>query len=470
MDIKAALSAARGARSVKPRGDVLVEVTGIDEKAGAITGKIVDGTGKGQTVTFVPGGHLTMEDYLKKSRTKLTVAEEDKPGSLLRVEGIERARKSTSDPVNVRDPWTKTFQAKPNDGQVLHTGKAFRMIEVPRKDKTSETQGMLHILSLEEEAFVHTMDDLRTAMTSALETTNAFSIMCVSQTGEPLNFSYYRRGVYEEGKYILDSVEKTVETFFQNMGPEGVTALSEILENRGMSLVPMKSLRIGGDTWQAVQDVISEAKAAGKAPRGGQIDPSDFVVTGLGARFGAAVAALDSEHEREAVKQRFLSTASDAMKLAFGEKGFAGIPNAEMAKFFESCGASVMKAPEVGYAVGSVLTKPYDESNPDGNHMATKTFSVYSAQPFPQVEAFKEIRDVYYNTEMKAAVASVLEFKPGNEAKAKAESPAAEAEADAAPEETVQAEAGDDAGFNFDELFSEIDNDLADGEQAGVQV
>jgi len=78
-DYKAKFQKARGARKAEPRGRGVIEIQSIDVAAGTLTGKIIDGIGAGETLTWVPGGKLDMDDYTKKSKTKLDAPRRHRP-------------------------------------------------------------------------------------------------------------------------------------------------------------------------------------------------------------------------------------------------------------------------------------------------------------------------------------------------------------------------------------------------------
>lgn len=458
ISIKSALAKAQQNRKATPRGKALIQVSSIDEKNSMITGKIIDGTAVGDEITFSPGGHLDIKDYTQKKRTKVDI-----PGGVLRVEGLEKASGD-----NFKTRWCKTFQAKANDGQTLAVNQTFKLVPTRTKDKNGVQRVNLNVLDMEEETFTHDLDSFTKAIADAFEKQRAFTVMSTDENGEPFEFTYYRKGGYDEdGQYVLNPVDQEVERFFESIGDEGNEVLNKTLATVGVSVVPTRSIAIGSDTWRAVQDMIDEAKAAGKTPRGGNVDPADFSVTSSGIRFAAAVARLDSDDQKEAIKQRFFSFANDDMKAAFAEGGFAAISNSDMKAFLASEGVSILDPKSAGYATGAILTRPYNADNPDSSHMVTKTFGIYAATPFPKVEAFKDVRDRYYS-EMENAVDTMLKAAPAKQAEA---APVKQAETKAVENPAAEKKNALDPGsvddqHDIDALLDDIENGTdIDGKQ-----
>lgn len=456
-DYKAKFQKARGARKVDPRGRVVIEAQSIDHAAGTITGKIIDGIGVGEIVTFVPGGKLTLEDYTKKAKTKL-----DLPGGLLRVENIERARASTTEAFKgsaKSDPWTKTLIAHPSKAEEkILTGQVMKAVHITYKDTTKPDLLNINIMDVKNEKFSTDIDGFRAAVREAYASTGAFTMMAVSPDNEPIDLFYYRKSEKKEDGYgFKNTLDEDVDLFFTNLGTDGVEALKEILAHKGISVVPTNSVRVGTDTWMEVKS--KEAEKGDRRNSGANIELVDFQVASLGGRFARAVAALESEDDRKRVRDAFLAQANDDQKVAFGKGGFAAIGNTAMQAFLEARGATIINAPEDGYTSGSVITRPYDLEKKDGNYMVVKTFPVYAPTPFPAVEAYKDLRAAYY-AEMDLAVKAVLEGPAKTVEAAAPEVSKAEVKAEAAaeaqaPVETAAPVSQEEA--DIDSLLDEID-------------
>lgn len=179
IDLKAALSKARGnGRNATPRGRAIVEVHGFDEKAETATGKIIDGQGAGEMITFELSGRLKAVDYLNKPKTKVELADGDKPGGTLQVEGLTKA-----DGKEVyKTRWIKTFQSKPSDNQDLLSGQTFTLKELNRKDANGVGVANIEILDMAGETHAKTVDELRKAFIDAVDKDGAVTLMTVTST------------------------------------------------------------------------------------------------------------------------------------------------------------------------------------------------------------------------------------------------------------------------------------------------
>jgi hypothetical protein len=451
VNVKAALSKARGSRKQMPRGRAVVEVASFDKAAGTVTGKVIDGMGAGETITFTPGGRLTVADYTKKGRTFV-----EAPGGLLRVEGIEPGDK----PGIYKTRWVKTFAAKRNPDENVLTGQIFKLSPTSRKDSNGIDIVRLNMLVLKDEKHVTDMDDFRSAVREGFEA-GGFSLYGVTPDNDIVDFFYYRKGERTDEGYVLKDVDLETEDFFKGLGDEITEALQVMLANGGISIVPTRSVIIGSSTWQGVQEKIEEAKGTGKPANGGPIELSDFTVANLGGRFARALTEF-SEAEVESIRAKFLAQADDETKVSFGSDGFGGMTNDVMRKFFASHGANPIEVEEMGYSTGSIVTKFYDAEKPENGFMVIKTFGTYAATPMPPVKALEDVRKAYY-AEMKDIAKTILEGPAATVSTeaAKAEAPAAEApkaespkaEAPKAAPEVSSAEA------DIDAMLADIDMD-----------
>lgn len=455
VDIKAALKKARSAgRTATPRGRAIVEVTGFDVKENTATGKILDGLGAGETITFKLSGKLTAEDYTKKSRTKVITAEGDTPGGTLQVEGL--AKKDGSDVYETR--WVKTFQPKPEDGQNLHV-KSTCTLSV-YKTKGGKTAANLNVLDMPNEAHVTDISELRSAIVAGLNKTGAITMMTVTEEGDAIiNPCYTKRVKQEDGTYLRQSGEDWLAEFESSLQDGSGVTLEEVfgsvMDKSGVSIVPTTSLRIGTGTWDAVEEKLSEGQ------RGGPVDPESFKPASVSGRLAGAYARLDIEADRDAVVKSFLSSANEDAKSRFHEGGFAAVEPRDVQAFLDKSGLSLTKVPEGnGFISGGILTLPYDKDKPENGEMVTKTFNVTAAAPFPPVKAFESIREAYY-AEMLDAVRAIADMElSGAKADAKSEAPAKEDKPSASA--AAIADASPVMDDDIDDLLGDIANEGID--------
>lgn len=466
VDIKAALKKARSAgQAASPRGRAIVEVHSFDEKEGTATGKILDGLGAGEVITFKLTGKLGVEDYVKKSRTKVILAEGDKPGGTLQVEGLKK--REGSDVYETR--WVKTFRSKPDDEQEMHNRKTFTL-RVRKQRDSDKTYANLDILDMENEAHVTKIEDLRPAMIDAVNKTGAVTLMSVLPGNDPVVLPLYAKSVkQEDGSYARETGEAWLAAYEDRLkGRSDLTledAFGEALDVAGVSVVPTTSMRVGNGTWEAVEEKVNEAG------RGGPVDPETFKVSTVSGRLAGAYARLEIEADRDALTSAFLKTAPENAKVAFHEGGFGAVEPRDVSEFIASKGIKLIDASEPnGFILGSVLTRPYSTAKPESGHMVTKTFNVSAPAPFPPVKAFGKLREAYY-AEMLDAAKSIAEMELSGGTKdvqaqtPAATTPAAETPATAAAEEkpasTPAAAIADSAALEDDDI-DDLLGDLAE--------
>lgn len=452
VDIKAALNKARNTgRNATPRGRAIVEVHSFNENDNTATGKILNGIGAGEMITFNLSGKLTAKDYTKKGRTQVQLFGGDKRGGTLQVEGL--SKKDGKDVYDTR--WVKTFQPKPEDGQNMHLGKTCTL-SVYKKGKSGAAN--LNILNTESEVFAKNVGEMRQAMIDAINQTGALAIMTVLEDGESYIRNEYAKSVkLEDGSYTRETGESWMERFDADLAGADMSfdaIFSGALESKGVSIVPVTSLRVGTGTWEAVEEKINEGK------RGGSVDPEHFKIASLSMRFAAAYRALDVEADRDAVTKSFLASANEDAKARFHQSGFGAVEPRDIEKFLSESGVSVMKTPDRnGYVYGGILTMPYDKENPENGEMVTKFFNVNAAAPFPPVKVFEDIRKEYYE-EMKAAVQSIAENAlDGVKNSSDGGKPKAEASTEAAAPAVDETPIADD---DIDDLLGDIANEGID--------
>lgn len=461
VDIKAALMKARGAaRTATPRGRAVVEVHSFDEAAGTATGKIVDGTAKGDVITFAVNGHLGVSDYLKKAKYKVELPDGDKPGGTLQVEGLEK--KDGSDVFATR--WVKTFQSKPNsDEQTAHYGETFKLNILNRKDSNNVQVVNVIALDMPGETHVKDLGELKAAMIAAMDAKGAVTVMGVTPDNDPIEQTYYTKAVKNaDGVYVrqpgAERFEQIEADLRDRAGVEIADVFGPMLAKTGVSVVPTSSTRIGSDTWSSVEEKLEEGK------RGGPVDPSMFTFTTIGTRLAYAVNRLESDADKEAVKAAFLGQANEDAKAKYHAKGFAGVDERDIVSFLEAREIKLIETPNSGrgYVGGSVLTMPFDSSNPDSGVMVTKAFNTTAAMPFPPVKAFEDLRRAYYEemTVAAKAIAAVELSAKGPDVSEKSETKAADKAADkveAAAPDAATPENDDAAGI--DALLGSIADD-----------
>lgn len=461
VDIKAALKKARSSgQSASPRGRAIVEVSSFNAAENTATGKIIDGLGVGETITFQLSGKLGVEDYVKKSKTKVALADGEAPGGTLQVEGLQK--QDGKDVYKTR--WVKTFRSKPDDKQVLHAGKTFALRVFERRDGGDvKRTANIDIIDVAGEAHVTDVAALRAAMVEAIDKTGAVTLMTVTPDGDPIIQPYYAKRVkQEDGTYLRQSGEARVAEFEERLAQSADTNLEEVfgpvMDKAGVSVIATTSLRIGTGTWDAVEEKIEEKG------RGGPVDPESFRFATLAMRFAAGVRRMEVDADRKAVADAFLRTANEDAKAKFHEKGFAAVEDRDIRSFLEAYGAKMIEAPSdaVGFVSGSILTLPYNLETPENGEMVTKSFNVTAAAPFPPVKAFEDLRKAYYADGVEVAKA-VAEAELGGKTQEKASETAPKAPAEtAAPAADATPAVQDINPDDIDDLMMEIENEGID--------
>lgn len=450
MDIRAKLAAARMKQAAAPNGRAVVRLEEINVKDGTGTGEVISGLGVGEKITFKFSGKLEAADYTK-GRTKVDLNE-----GTIQIEGL----KKSGDVYDTR--WVKTFRPK-NDEQTIESNAVFTL----RSGKTrgGDDYANLNEIKIDDEKFVNTVDDMKAAMIAAIDAEGAATLMVAPQGSSPVIHSVYAKSVKaEDGTYSKESGQTVFDRFDSEINegqPGGVEAVfSEALGSVGVSIVPTRSIRIGNGTWDAVQESL-EANGTG-----GPVNLRDLTVTSVAIRLTAAYTKMEVEADQQAVREAFLAGANADATAKFLEKGFAGVEPRDIEKFLADNGQKMVSTPRgYGFAQGAYLTKAYDTSNPDSDVMVTKTFATSAAAPFPKVEAFKAIREEYYQ-EADKVLANIAAMHLSKDVDGPGEDKAGVAEekkdvkAKAAAEPKPDPDAGSPAMDDIDDLLAQVGDDL----------
>jgi len=468
VNIKDALNKARGKRQAAPRGRAIVEVQSVDTASNTFTGKILVGVGAGEEIRIrlnndVDQRQLSAEG-LMKGRTKVDLPKDGMPGGTVQVEGL--TRKDKNDFYDVR--WAKTFQPKPHsDGQTAHLGSTFRLNVIQNRDN-GERWASVAIADVENETFARDAESMKAAMIKAFDDRGGVTLATVGDDGEPIEVSYYTRNRKTEDGYVRESGAERFEEFEKNLGQSLEEVFGEVLKSNGISVVPTQGIRVGNETWAAVEEKLEERG------RGGPVDPSMFMLTPLAGRFAGAFNRLETEADKKAVIDAFKAQANEDAKEKYQAKGFAGVEDRDIKAFLDAQGVTLTVTPDagqqgrpaMGYVSGGFLTLPYDRDNPETSDvMITKTFATTAAAPFLPVKAFEAIRARYYEELPEALKEIAANILSGDKAAVK-EAPAAATEAPAAAEtpkavEETAANAGDDLEIeDIDDMLDDIGDEI----------
>lgn len=450
MDIRAKLAAARMKQAAAPNGRAVVRLQEINIKDGMGTGEVISGVGVGEKITFKFAGKLEAADYTK-GRTKVDLGE-----GTVQIEGLQKA----GDTYDTR--WVKTFRPK-NDDQQIVDNAVFTIRS--GKTRSGDEYANLNEIKVDAEKFTNSVEDMKAAMITAIDAEGAVTLMVAPSGAAPVVHSVYAKSVKNEaGVYVKESGQSVFDRFDTEINegkPGGVAEVfGEALADVGVSVVPTRSIRVGGGTWDAVQESL-EAKG-----NGGPVNLKDMTVTSAGIRLAAAYTKMEVEADQQAVRDGFLKSANADATAKFLEKGFAGVEQRDIEKFLADNGQKMVSTPRgFGFVQGAYLTKPYDTNNPESGIMVTKTFATSAAAPFPKVEAFKEIRAEYYaEAEQVLANIAALQLTKGLDGPAGGGAGGAGSAGAATPEPTPQPKADPDAGApamdDIDDLLAQVGDDL----------
>lgn len=432
-----ALKTMRAKQERKPGGHVIIEPTEIGDKT--IKGTILTGASAGQEIEFLPKGKLGAKDYTK-GKTKVH------EGGTLRVEGLKEGKDGVYD-----TRWVKTFVAKPDANTVTHYDVPTSITKGRDKDANGNSKYRLNELVIADQKLVENFDDMVAAIRAGLEATGSVSVFG-AEDGKVIHEPYFLQNKQVEGKWVTQSVDDFMEGMTKGIDP---AIMNEALASSPLSVVPVLSYPVGSTTAENIDLAYEEH---GKDARIQTVNPADFRPLSIGIRTAIVLAAKGNdaiaEEYADRLEEQFMANASDAAKAEFNDKGWISVSDTHMADFYASQGKTVASLSDKGWAPTSIVLGQFDGTD---QFFVKKSFSHSPANPYPPVEACKDLKETVLD-QIRTAIVEIGKDAPqvdAEEKAAKAEAKAAKAEAKKADAKEADPElAADDASNDeFDNVL-----------------
>lgn len=431
-------------------GNIILQAT--EFGAETVKGKVIGGQHDGAEIEVKYAGTLGQKDYTKK-RGKSEVSIEN--GGTLR---IERLKAGNDGVYSAR--WIKTFNGQPKPGQHSVIPDAVcKFTKLNGRDKEDRPKMRVSQLMVGNEVLAKSMDELKDAIKTAFEAEGAVTLF--GMDGDTvIEAPYFLSGQMVDKKWEpYDPAEKAEDVIASLSDVR--EQVEKVLEDKGFSVVPMRSYAVGPTTAEMIEIDLKEAEEKGAVARISTLDPQNWAVPTIGMRLEMTLGAKGDnaleDGAADKLKAAFNDFADKSEAEVFGKAGFRGLSNATLTRFFESKGVELKEHPAEGWSTQSLLE---DKLEGMDRGFVIKGFPLKSTAPYPAVEACKDARQAFY-TEMKGAVEELvanLRIEAGAGQKV---DPEAKAEAEAA---AAQDDLPDDAGDALDELLGgavdemELDN------------
>lgn len=462
------LKASTSNRQRPVRGNVVIKpasVDGFDVKANTMTGEVMNGPGKGQTITVqIPDrgeDYASAAKMVKKSNAQTSMYVDTENGGLVMAENLSPGENGT-----YKANYVATFnrQPSPEDAFVADQLATMRIVETQDGKKV----GYIDTLDLEGAQTATSGDALRQAILDVMPVKGTMYMFMVDENGgadqeifriEPKTDNAGNVVRNEDESIVWESAQEAAEriaAFFDD--PDVVASFKGAFEGKGVSVVPAETFRVGADTLDAALKAEA-ARAEGTSVRPPSVDPRSFQTASIGRRVAGFVARVDDLRSKgskskliegvpedlgDRLAARFHETADSDARAAFEEGGWSRVSDAAMKRFMAAYGQKLESQPERGFAVTNLLTmknEGYDRG------IVIKTFGGGRAQPYPNVEALADKR-VAETIELKSALLAVSEAA---EATKTAEAPAAAA-VEEAPDVAPDTTEPDDDLADLDDL------------------
>lgn len=448
MSLQAAFAASRkklSGAAAPVRGNLVLRPTEFNDDT--VKGVVVTGAQAGTEVEIKYAGTLSKKDYTKKSGKSFVNIDN---GGTLRVEGVRAGKDGIFEA-----RWMVTFNGKPKPDQHEIVSDAVCMfIDTGRRDNEDRPKMRVNQLMMEAETHVNTVEDLQAAIEAGFASDGAVTLFGHNEEGV-IQAPFMLSGRSVDGNWIANNpAERAAETI-ESFG-DAIDQVKAVLADGGFSVVPMRGYSVGPTTAEMVEASLEEAKEKGVRARISTIDPQNWACPTIGMRLQSALNQKGDnalpEGTEDKLKDAFKAYADKAETGAFESKGWRGLSNDTLTKFFASVGVELIAHPPQGWATQALLEDRLDGMD---RGFIVKSFQTRATAPYPAVEALAEAREAYYAEMGDAAEAAVANLRA--EAGAKAEAPKAAAEGKAAPAaEDLPAEEGD----ALDDLLNDVADDM----------
>lgn len=413
--------------------------------------KALNGPLEGQEMEiFLPkNGKAKITDFTRPSKAQTSMYTE--PGGVLRFDRVEKKKDGEGYTCN----WINTFIKVPSDDNKIISQVQTSIVETGTTTTSGYPHVRLNTIDGAQERKVGSLDELQEALADAF--TSHRGALIVDVDGANYGTSHAALGgAKKDGEYIHNDPAAQAAKVIADLPAEVREIFIETLASRGLTIVPMASLPIGGKTAEEIGKKMKEAEEAGKVARIMSINPLAYQPSSIGQRLDNALNRKDREGNLVIAKEHadrlaaaFLDGAAEDAKAAFHKDGWKSVADVDIKTFFAAKGVELRDHPADSWNVAAVHQQRFEGGT---DFFAAKTHELNRyGNPYPNLECTKELRAAYGNELVEAVQAYMAAPKVEK---------AAEATVAAQPEAAAVAEEA--AGATQEVDTADLDDMLAD--------
>jgi len=340
-------------------------------------------------------------------------------GGLLRFENVQPNPKADD---RYKCSWINTWQKKVDDPDLeMHFDQQVKLVMT--KAMTSTGYPIVRAYAFENgaEKVAGSFDDVIVALADAFKTKGAAMIIDMSDGYNEL--PVFLPGEKKDGKYIHADADEYAKSIFGNLSDDVRAKYDAVAAEGKLIVLPCDSLSVGGKTAEALVSKMEDAEKSGKDARVMSVNPNAYDTRPMGRRVEAALhykannELIIPEEDAKRLAQAFDAWAPKDVQAAFAKDGWKAISNADVKRFFESQGVELKEHPSMGYNTAQLKLQKFKGG--DAFFLAASLEATQFAQPYPRIEATKELRSEYNDEMVKAATAvidQILDRKAENDA------------------------------------------------------
>ena len=344
-----------GFRRTGPRslGNIVLEINSFDLTAtpdgcypGMVSGRVLGGALNGKNLVIAIRKTRTNDNVPKvpdfASETSMSFTE---PGGTIAFENVREFGG------RIFATWANKFADPSSD---LRIGMPMQVS--PTYDRQGNLRKFRHnnatiygvrILHLEESQTVRTAGELRSAAFEVLEQSNSAYLAAVPEDGQSAG-NFDRATCFAWRGWVNGApapVDTAVESLLASEAGQQVLAAVEV--GKPVDIMPMESIVLGSKAAESVDQGQNSA-----------VKMNSFRTGGLGMRLSTAIKRMDRSAE-SMIEGAFLRSASSAAKSAFAQKGWRGIWDRDVKRFFSMYDIDLPIVSEFGFAVSTGVVKSF---------------------------------------------------------------------------------------------------------------
>ncbi|MCW3782978.1 hypothetical protein [Defluviimonas salinarum] len=417
--------------------------------------KFLNGPIAGQEGDINPG-NKKVEDFSKPAKAQ--TSSYTPVGGILRFDGVSAERDGS-----YKAKWTNAWIKHPGDDHHVLIDQMVSYIDKGQTNKDGKPIISLHVIDIHAEKKVASLDEMRDTLAEAFGSTGAALVI---ETSEGFfSKEYFMPRTKTEAGYVSQDPAEFAQKLIDEMNDETKALFSTLLADKGMTIVPLRSVYLGATSADETKKLVEKANADGKGKQARimTVNPYAYEAPSIGVRLAGALARKDRDGNldipkeyAERLKDAFLATAAEDAKAAYHKDGWRAVSDIDLKDFFKANGVDLKTHETKTWNLAAVHMQRYEGGD---SFFAAKTHEAYRfGSPYPALECCKEVRQAY-NVELTEAVRAVVgspavanEAKETAAAAPKAEEKAADAAAETPAAAAMSAE--DEAGI--DDLLAGI--------------